>query len=228
MAERYYQFGHPGAYDVDTWDQTCYGSPPCGGCSTCLLAQAAYAGVEFYPIVGLDGTFWHCRSCGYHETLDQAAARFAAWWHHEQKYGDRPYIAHCRAVVDVLCEFDWTDPTTLAAGWLHDVVEDTDATIEWVRKSFGPGVANLVEPLTDGPGTRKERKAAMLERLRDAPLKARAVKSADRLANVRACVASYGQRQRLDMYRQEHAAFRALVPDLRINAELDKLLDINR
>jgi hypothetical protein len=73
------------------------------------------------------------------------------------------------------------------------VVEDTDATVSQVQERFGDLVARCVALLTDAPGdTRKARKAktyAALAQVSGDEELALVVKAADRLANVRACVA---------------------------------------
>ena len=58
-----------------------------------------------------------------------------------------PYIHHPIEVAYILAELQ-SGPETLAAGLLHDTVEDTDLTIEEVRKQFGDDVAMIVDSLT--------------------------------------------------------------------------------
>lgn len=82
----------------------------------------------------------------------QEAVRWAVELHYGQdRDGDdpMPYIFHPISVANRLrsaCKV--TDQDQLAAAILHDVVEETEATIEDVRIRFGPGVARLVEELT--------------------------------------------------------------------------------
>ncbi len=63
-----------------------------------------------------------------------------------------PYIIHCLAVAGILSDLN-CDPTTIAAAFLHDVVEDTVGTprqisIEQVQREFGAEVATLVDGVT--------------------------------------------------------------------------------
>ena len=51
-----------------------------------------------------------------------------------RKSGD-PYISHPLHVAYMLCELQ-AGPATIAAGLLHDVVEDTDVTLDFVKKNF--------------------------------------------------------------------------------------------
>ncbi len=63
-----------------------------------------------------------------------------------RKSGD-PYITHPVAVATILAELGMTVPT-LAAALLHDTVEDTDYSLEALRKEFGDEVAMLVDGVT--------------------------------------------------------------------------------
>lgn len=69
----------------------------------------------------------------------------ASWWHQDQvrKYTNEKYIIHPLEVMKFL-ELFTKDEAVLAAALLHDVVEDTDATIEDVRAIFGDDIAALV------------------------------------------------------------------------------------
>ena len=133
---------------------------------------------------------------------------FALAAHADQRYGDLPYSAHLDAVAELVAPYG--DPFQVVA-YLHDVVEDTEVSLERVRERFGELVAQCVELLTDAPGAdRKERKAktyAKLASVSGATGMALVVKTADRLANVAACVAD-GKLSLLAVYRGEHAVFR--------------------
>ncbi|MEX6634486.1 RelA/SpoT family protein [Hyphococcus lacteus] len=58
-----------------------------------------------------------------------------------------PYFSHPLAVAAILTELR-ADPATVATALLHDVVEDTDSTIEDIRKLFGDEIAQLVDGVT--------------------------------------------------------------------------------
>ncbi|HSV52314.1 MAG TPA: HD domain-containing protein, partial [Burkholderiaceae bacterium] len=140
--------------------------------------------------------------------LDRARA-YAIEMHGAQMYGLRPYAYHLDAVAGLLAPYG---EEAQAVGYLHDVVEDTPATVAQVRSRFGAVVAACVALLTDEPGAnRKERKAktyAKLAKVTGEEELALLVKTADRLANVRECVAdANGELWR--MYRGEHAIFRS-------------------
>ncbi len=59
-----------------------------------------------------------------------------------------PYIVHPANVVSLLRSHGVSDPTTLAIGWLHDTVEDTQATHEQIEQVFGSKIAHGVYILT--------------------------------------------------------------------------------
>lgn len=136
------------------------------------------------------------------------ARRLALAAHGEQRYGADPYRVHLEHVVEVLMRFAHDD-VMQAAAWLHDTVEDTGLTIDEVAAEVGPEVAAIVAAVTDEPGAnRAARKAATLVKLAAAGRAARAVKLADRIANVEASIA-HGRGDLFAMYAAEHAAFRA-------------------
>lgn len=153
---------------------------------------------------------------------------FAIKAHGDQKYGDRPYSFHLDMVVANLAPYG---KQAQVMGYLHDVVEDTSVTKEQVEEEFGSLIGECVGLLTDEPGAnRKERKAKTYEKLShvSGPQQlALVVKAADRLANVKACVAD-GNRSLLMVYLGEQATFKAAAyrPSLcdPLWAELDDLL----
>ena len=158
----------------------------------------------------------------------QQARAFAIAAHGDQKYGEHPYAFHLDAVASLATPYG---EQAVATAYLHDTVEDTDATLAQITSLFGEHIAACVELLTDAPGAnRKERKAKTYAKLAlvQGPLElALIVKAADRLANVRACVAD-GQQRLWQVYRGEHAVFRQSAYRVGICeplwSELDQLL----
>lgn len=63
-----------------------------------------------------------------------------------RKSGD-PYFVHPLAVAAILTDLK-ADPATVATALLHDVVEDTDVSVDEIRKRFGAEIANLVDGVT--------------------------------------------------------------------------------
>lgn len=141
-------------------------------------------------------------------SLDHRAREFARLAHAEQTYGPGAFFElHLTRVVGVLERFGETDPVLLAAGWLHDVVEDTPTTVDEVRSAFGEDVADLVDRLTDvRGGTRRERQTATHACIRERVGAVR-VKLADRIANIEFNLAA-GDPIVDRMYRKEYPRFR--------------------
>jgi len=143
--------------------------------------------------------------------LISQARNFAIQHHGDQRYGDQPYAYHLDAVVALLEPYG---NEAQVIGYLHDVVEDTAVTVSQIETLFGSLVAGAVGILSDQPGEdRKERKrktyALMAEVTGELEI-ALLVKTADRLANVQACV-DHNRPNKLRMYQQEHPTFRQAV-----------------
>ncbi len=58
-----------------------------------------------------------------------------------------PYVTHCVAVADILASLK-VPPEVVAAGLLHDVVEDTEITLDDLKRDFGPDITRLVDGVT--------------------------------------------------------------------------------
>ena len=102
------------------------------------------------------------------------------------------YIIHpIRAALVLLQELKITDTNLLAAALLHDVVEDTDASIEDIKNNFGEEVGRLVRNLTrerpsdEAEEQKKEAKKKKLTETFNADDSTRLVKCADLLDNMR-------------------------------------------
>ena len=131
----------------------------------------------------------------------ETAREFSIRAHGDQRYGDRPYVEHLFAVVTVLESFGFSDDY-VAAGWLHDVVEDTEFTEADIAAAFGERVANLVSAVSGG-GDRESHVASIYEKIAAYP-DAAVVKLADRIANVEACEPGDKHSVR---YAREHLGF---------------------
>jgi guanosine-3',5'-bis(diphosphate) 3'-pyrophosphohydrolase len=120
--------------------------------------------------------------------LHQAVA-FAKASHGDQRRPTgAPYLEHLLEALEVLVRgAGVTDPDILCAAVLHDVVEDTDCTVDDIRAAFSPRIAELVGWVTipaPGPGQdHASVKEAYLRGLRQAPHDAILVKLADRASN---------------------------------------------
>src|SRR5690242_822466 len=69
--------------------------------------------------------------------------------HHagQTRASGEPYLVHPLEVAMLLAEMK-LDPVAIAAGLLHDSVEDTSVTIQDIEREFGPQVAHIVEGVT--------------------------------------------------------------------------------
>jgi len=83
----------------------------------------------------------------------------------------------------------------IAAALLHDIVEDSDVTVEDVRERFGDRVATLVDAMTDTSEVKpyERRKALHRERVVAAGPEAAAIFAADKLNNVRALRSAHAE-----------------------------------
>lgn len=106
-----------------------------------------------------------------------------------RKYTGEPYIAHPREVRVILKKYasGHISPEQEAAAICHDVVEDTNMTLNDVRNELGDEVANLVSWLTDvskpTDGNRRIRKNMDLQHTAGAPPAAKSIKLADLISN---------------------------------------------
>lgn len=137
-------------------------------------------------------------------TLLKKAREFALKAHAGQRYEPFDYGHHLNAVVEVLQRFGIQDERVLAAGWLHDTVEDTEITLVEIKKEFGEDVADMVDAVTDGPGTTREEKKERVYRLIPITRGALEVKLADRIANVEMSKGEFGKARKFTRYAIEH------------------------
>jgi GTP diphosphokinase / guanosine-3',5'-bis(diphosphate) 3'-diphosphatase len=107
------------------------------------------------------------------------------------RHSGEPYVSHCVEVARILADLQ-LDTTTVACGLLHDIVEDTDVTVQDVEREFGTEVAQIVDGLTKianlPMSSREERQVENYRKLllsiaKDA--RVILIKLADRLHNMR-------------------------------------------
>ena len=124
--------------------------------------------------------------------------------HHDgqTRASGEPYLVHPLEVALVLAEMKM-DPVAVAAGLLHDSVEDTSVTIQDIEKEFGEQVAHIVEGVTKISkidfATREEQQAENLRKMMLAmvdDIRVVLIKLADRLHNMRTLEHLAPERQR--------------------------------
>jgi guanosine-3',5'-bis(diphosphate) 3'-pyrophosphohydrolase len=123
--------------------------------------------------------------------LVSRAADFAARRHanHRRKgASSEPYVNHLVEVGRLLAEATaGEDSALVAAGLLHDTLEDTPTTFEELEAQFGRDVASLVSEVTDDKSLPKaERKRRQVDNAASKSERARLIKIADKTSNVRA------------------------------------------
>lgn len=82
-----------------------------------------------------------------HELIQRAYQRAQVAHEGQFRKSGEPYLVHCIAVARILAGMG-LDPTTIAAGILHDVVEDTGITVQDISEEFNPKIAELVDGVT--------------------------------------------------------------------------------
>jgi guanosine-3',5'-bis(diphosphate) 3'-pyrophosphohydrolase len=111
-----------------------------------------------------------------------------------QRVNGHPYVEHPVLVADDVGRAGF-DAEMVAAALLHDIVEDSDETVEEVHERFGRRVADLVDAMTDSTEIEpyERRKALHRRRVAAAGPDATAIFAADKLNNVRALRSAYGE-----------------------------------
>lgn len=116
------------------------------------------------------------------------AADFAARAHRKQRRKDEeatPYVNHVIEVAYLLAQAG-CEPEVVAAGLLHDTIEDTGVTYEELAGEFGSRIADLVASVTDDKSLPKlVRKEKQVEHARAASADVGAIKTADKTSNLR-------------------------------------------
>ncbi|MBM3786622.1 MAG: bifunctional (p)ppGpp synthetase/guanosine-3',5'-bis(diphosphate) 3'-pyrophosphohydrolase [Acidobacteria bacterium] len=116
------------------------------------------------------------------------AADYAARAHSRQRRKDEeatPYINHVVEVGFLLAEAR-CEVSVVAAGLLHDTVEDTGTTHEELAALFGERIARLVQAVTDDRSLPKAvRKEKQVEHARQATFEVGCIKTADKISNLR-------------------------------------------
>ncbi len=147
------------------------------------------------------------------------------------RYSGQPYIIHPLAVADILLNLGMDSPSIQAA-LLHDTVEDTDITLEYLKKNFGDEVANLVDGVTKlgrvPLSTKEEQQAENIRKMLLAmsqDIRVIIIKLADRLHNMRTLDYMYPQKRR-DIALETLEIYAPLAHRLGIRAAKEELEDL--
>ncbi len=159
------------------------------------------------------------------------AAHFAARKHRHQRRKDAeasPYINHPIGVATLLAqEAEITDVVCLQAALLHDTIEDTDATADELEALFGSEVLQVVCEVTDDKSLpQAERKRRQVAHAPDLSPRARLIRLADKISNLRDLSPTAPTGWSLDRKREYLNWAEAVVTALRgSHASLEKLFD---
>jgi (p)ppGpp synthase/HD superfamily hydrolase len=159
--------------------------------------------------------------------LVSCAADFAAERHKDQRRkgkGQVPYVNHLADVARLLAvATKGADPELVAAGWLHDTVEDTATSHDELVSTFGDNIASLVMEVTDDKSLPKaERKRLQVVKTPAKTPRAKMIKLADLTSNLRQLPDDWEVRRIHDYFEwadQVAAGCRG------INAELERTFD---
>ncbi len=163
--------------------------------------------------------------------LVSRAADFAAQRHagiRRKGRAKEPYINHLAEVAALLADAtEGADAPLIAAGWLHDTVEDTPTSREELEREFNADVATLVAECTDDKSLAKdERKRLQIVQAPKKSARARMLKIADKTSNVRSLLTSppdEWERERLIDYLDW--AEKVVAGCRGLNAKLEKAFD---
>src|SRR6266852_6439617 len=156
---------------------------------------------------------------------------FAADKHRRQRRKDAeaaPYINPPIALARVLAvEAGLSDAKLLAAAVLHDTLEDTQTSFEELKERFGAAVATVVLEVTDDKTLPKQqRKRLQVAHAARLSRRAKLVKLADKICNVRDVAANPPQRWRLARRREYFDWAKRVVDRMRgTHAKLERLFD---
>ena len=163
----------------------------------------------------------------------RSAYEFAREMHEGQfRESGEPYITHPLAVAGILVDLGM-DTDAICAALLHDVVEDTDATYDDVKKKFGSDVANLVDGVTKldkiNLASKEEQQAENIRKIflsMAKDIRVIIIKLADRLHNMRTLGFRSGVKRR-DVSLETMSIFVPLANRLGIRQLKEELEDIS-
>lgn len=136
---------------------------------------------------------------------------FAIACHGDSNHGVHSHVLHLDKVAKIARKYG---KTAEIVAYLHDVVDDAEVSVDFIEERYGRLVADAVSILSDEAGiNRAERKYRTYEKMAkvsgDLEL-ALVVKAADRLVNIRSCVADKND-DLLSVYRNEYPVFKKSV-----------------
>jgi len=110
---------------------------------------------------------------------------------HIKRRSGEPYVLHPVAVARIVSEEMGLGTISICAALLHDVVEDTDYTLENIEDNFGPKISSIIDGLTKLPDVFDQKSSLQAENFRKMLLtlsddiRVILIKLADRMHNMR-------------------------------------------
>jgi GTP diphosphokinase / guanosine-3',5'-bis(diphosphate) 3'-diphosphatase len=169
----------------------------------------------------------------YDEEIIIKAFRLSHWAHrNDRRETGEPYIVHPLAVATIFVQQIGFDDLGVVAALLHDVVEDTDVTLEFIRESFGTDLALIIDGLTKISGAFASRDVSQAENVRKLILSMASdvrvilVKFADRLHNMQT-LESLEKRKQIKIASETLDLFAPLARRFGYNAVKNELEDLS-
>ncbi|QXD16703.1 bifunctional (p)ppGpp synthetase/guanosine-3',5'-bis(diphosphate) 3'-pyrophosphohydrolase [Rhodocaloribacter litoris] len=176
-----------------------------------------------------------CRMClpSVDEELIRRAFRLAYWAHrNDRRATGEPYIVHPLEVAEIVVHDIGFDDLSVAAAFLHDVVEDTELSLDFIREEFGETMANIVDGVTKISGVFASRELGQAENVRKLMLSMATdirvilVKFADRLHNMRT-IDSLPRPKQIKIATETLELFAPLAHRFGLNAVKSELEDLS-
>lgn len=150
--------------------------------------------------------------------MSYLARKYAEEKHEGQRYGDQPYMTHIHDVVNTVESIwrvwgaallsDYSLDTAIKVAYLHDTLEDTDATEQELRLKFGEEVLEAVKLLTKDESLSYDLNITRIVTSQN--LYAIVVKIADNSSNLRADKSNMSEARRVRLYRQYNDSIKTL------------------
>jgi GTP diphosphokinase / guanosine-3',5'-bis(diphosphate) 3'-diphosphatase len=163
--------------------------------------------------------------------LIMKALSFAAHKHRDQRRKDvdaSPYINHPISLANILTnEGGIHDVEVICAALLHDTIEDTATTAEELELVFGPAITTIVMEVTDDTTLqRADRKRLQIEHAAHASDKAKLVKLADKISNLRDVAINPPETWSLERRQEYFDWAKQVIDQLRgVHKQLEALFD---
>ncbi len=167
------------------------------------------------------------------EDLIRRAFLLGYWAHrNERRASGEPYFTHPLEVATIVARDIGFDDMSVAAALLHDVVEDTEFSLDYIREEFGETMATIIDGLTKISDVFESRELGQAENVRKLMLSMASdirvilVKFADRLHNMRT-IGSLPKQRQLKIASETRDLFAPLAHRFGLNAVKSELEDLS-